>query len=175
MLLTPCNLVYSVYWSINAINKMQRYTNHKTRFMKSITATSFGTEVPSSGSLRTQSIRKSTNTKDHKSNNPLWVLITLAAIFKMWKSRIHNFTYSGIVTWKSGAETCRGDTYKELSPISCILLYFVVGHYTSCNNAKWICFFCKAIYVLNQITICILATASNFTHDETGIWLWTVH
>jgi hypothetical protein len=57
----------------------------------------------------------------------------------------------------------------------CILLYFIVGHYTSCNKAKWICFFLQAIYVLNQITICILATTSNFSHDETGIWLWIVH
>jgi hypothetical protein len=29
--------------------------------------------------------------------------------------------------------------------------------------------FLQAIYVLNQITICILKTTSNFTHDETGI------
>jgi len=35
---------------------MQRYTNYKTQFMISITPTSFGTDVPSSGSLRTQRI-----------------------------------------------------------------------------------------------------------------------
>jgi hypothetical protein len=33
----------------------------------------------------------------------------------------------------------------------------------------------QAIYVLNQIAIFILATKSNFTHDETGIWLWIVY
>jgi hypothetical protein len=55
---------------------------------------------------------ESTNTKDHKYNTTLQVSIAVTAIFKILKWRkttICNFTCSGIVTWHSGAETCRGD------------------------------------------------------------------
>jgi hypothetical protein len=136
---------------------------------------------------RSAIIRESTNTKDHKSNTPFQVLTTVTVIFKVlkwWKSRIysvvcfnriHNFKYSGIVTWQSGTETCRGDTYQELCSIICILLYFIVGHYTRCKQCKMNLLFRQSIYVLNQITICILATTSNFTHDETRIWLSIVY
>jgi hypothetical protein len=130
MLPTPCILVYSVYWPTNALNEMQLYTNHKTQFMISITPTSFGTEVPSTGSLRTQRTRWSMKTKDHKSNTPLQVLITVTVIFKIWKSRIHNFTYSGVVTWQSGAETCR-----------VILMR---------NCVPWFAFYCTSLLVTIQ-------------------------
>jgi hypothetical protein len=118
MLLTPCILVYSVHWPTNAINKMQRYTNHKTQFI-CITPTSFGTELPSSRSLRTQRITSLTLDFSQVLN----IVTVIFKILKWWKSRIHNFAYIGNVTWQSGDETCRGDTHQELCSRICKLFY----------------------------------------------------
>jgi hypothetical protein len=58
------------------VPRIQQNTNHKTQFTISITPTSFGTGMPSAGSL---------NTKHYKFNIPRQVLISRTVIFKILK------------------------------------------------------------------------------------------